>query len=66
MAFTRRRMSRVFFAKRYRWELGRLFRRLVMPRPNAFADFLDLGQEIPEIFDIFFDAVVSLGVLVGE
>jgi hypothetical protein len=36
------------------------------PRPNAFADFLDLVQEIPEIFDIFFDAVVSLGVLVGE
>jgi hypothetical protein len=66
MAFERRRKSRVFFATRYRWWQGRLFRRLVTPSPNAFADFLDLGQEIPKIFDIFFDAVVSLGVLVGE
>jgi len=25
-----------------------------------------LLEEVPEIFDIFFDAVVGLGVLVGE
>jgi hypothetical protein len=33
---------------------------------NASANFLDLSQEVPEIFDVFFDAVVGLGVLVGE
>jgi len=33
---------------------------------NVPADFLYLLEEVPEIFDVFFDAVVSLGVLVGE
>jgi len=38
----------------------------VTPRLHTPANFLHLPEELPEIFDIFFDAVVGLGVLVGE
>ena len=44
----------------------RLFSRLVAPCLHTSADFLHLHEEVPEIFDVFFDAVVGLGVLVGE
>ena len=36
------------------------------PRLHTPANFLHLPEEVPEIFDTFFDAVVGLGVLVGE
>ena len=36
------------------------------PRLHTPANFLHLPEDVPEIFDIFFDAVVGLGVLVGE
>jgi hypothetical protein len=39
---------------------------LVASGLNTSADFLHLHQKVPEIFDVFFDAVVGLGVLVGE
>jgi len=46
-------------------EMG-LFSRLVAACLNATSNFLHLHEEVPEIFDVFFDAVVGLGVLVGE
>ena len=27
---------------------------------------MDLGEEVPEIFNVFFDVVVGLGVLIGD